>query len=160
MVRIVSSSPEDTRALAARLAALAEPGDLVVLSGELGAGKTCFVQGFARALGVTDTVTSPTFTLAREYRGRLTVHHLDVYRLSQLDEVIDLALPELLDAPSVTLIEWGDAIVPALPADFLEVRLAYGEGDDERVVEVDTVGLRWSARAAAVAAAVGGEGTC
>jgi len=75
-----------------------------------------------------EPITSPTFTLAREYDGdRLTLHHLDVYRLEQIDEVLDLALPELLDSASVTLIEWGDAIIPALPAEYLEIRLEYGD---------------------------------
>jgi tRNA threonylcarbamoyladenosine biosynthesis protein TsaE len=74
------------------------------------------------------------------------MHHLDVYRLEQIDEVLDLALPELLDGASVTLIEWGDAIIPALPAEYLEVRLEYGEEDDERVIGVRPVGGRWLAR--------------
>src|SRR5690606_21518104 len=79
-----TSSVGETQELAAALAGLAQPGDLVVLAGDLGAGKTAFVQGFGRGLGVTEPITSPTFTLAQQYAGRLTVHHLDVYRLDQL----------------------------------------------------------------------------
>lgn len=146
MIRISTSSAQETRALAARLAAHAEPGDLVLLVGELGAGKTTFVQGLGEALGVGEQITSPTFTLAREYEGRIPLHHLDVYRLEQIEEVLDLALPELLDSGALTLIEWGDAIIPVLPADYLEVRLEYGEGDDERVISLHGVGPRWSAR--------------
>ena len=82
-----TSAVGETQALAAELAALAEPGDLLVLAGDLGAGKTAFVQGFGRGLGVTEPITSPTFTLAQQYEGRLLVHHLDVYRLDQLVEV-------------------------------------------------------------------------
>ena len=147
MIQLSTSSARETQEVASKIAALVEQGDLVLLVGELGAGKTTFVQGFGRALGVNEPITSPTFTLAREYDGeRLTMHHLDVYRLEQIDEVLDLALPELLDGPSVTLIEWGDAILPALPGEYLEVRLEYGDGDDERVIGVHAVGARWLRR--------------
>ena len=147
MIQLTTSSALETQEVAYKIAALVEQGDLVLLVGELGAGKTTFAQGFGRALGVVEPITSPTFTLAREYEGqRLTMHHLDVYRLEEIDEVLDLALPELLDGASVTLIEWGDAIIPALPGEYLEVRFEYGEEDDERVVGVRTVGRRWLAR--------------
>ena len=140
----------ETRDLAAQLAALAQSGDLVLLAGDLGAGKTAFVQGFAAGLGVTEPVTSPTFTLAQQYAGRLTVHHLDVYRLDQLGEVAELGLSELLDDDGVVLIEWGDAIVPVLPSDYLEVRLGFVPGadasDDERRIELRSVGPTWGRR--------------
>ena len=118
--------------------------------GDLGAGKTAFAQGFGAALGVTEPITSPTFTLAQEYQGRIMVHHLDVYRLEQLDEVRDLGLPELLDGDSVTLIEWGDTIAPALPNDYLELSLSFGDDDDDRVITASVVGPGWSARAIAL----------
>ncbi|MEO7556940.1 MAG: tRNA (adenosine(37)-N6)-threonylcarbamoyltransferase complex ATPase subunit type 1 TsaE, partial [Acidimicrobiales bacterium] len=122
---------------------------------DLGAGKTAFAQGFGRGLGITDTITSPTFTLAREHDGgRLRLHHIDVYRLEQLEEVLDIGLPELLDDEAATLIEWGDAIIPALPSDFLEIRLAFGDGDDDRVLSFQTVGPHWSARRRSVVEAV------
>jgi tRNA threonylcarbamoyladenosine biosynthesis protein TsaE len=149
-----TGSVEETRTLAAALADLARPGDIVVLAGDLGAGKTAFVQGFGRGLGVSEAITSPTFTLARQYDGRLLLHHLDVYRLEQIDEVFDVGLPELLDEGAVTLIEWGDAILPALPADFLEVRLTFGDGDDDRVLALRVVGPTWAARNRAVQATV------
>ncbi|MGH9216286.1 MAG: tRNA (adenosine(37)-N6)-threonylcarbamoyltransferase complex ATPase subunit type 1 TsaE, partial [Acidimicrobiales bacterium] len=107
-----TSSVEATQGLAAALASLAQPGDLVVLAGDLGAGKTAFVQGFGRGLGVGEPITSPTFTLVQEYMGRLPVHHVDVYRLGHLSEVVDLGLSELLDDEGIVLIEWGDAILP------------------------------------------------
>ncbi len=145
-----TSSAGETQSLAAALAALAQPGDLVVLAGDLGAGKTAFVQGFGAALGVTEPITSPTFTLAQQYAGRLTVHHLDVYRLDQLAEVAELGLSELLDDGGVVLIEWGDAILPVLPNDYLEVRLAFGDGvqagDDDRRILLRSVGPRWVGR--------------
>jgi tRNA threonylcarbamoyladenosine biosynthesis protein TsaE len=147
-------SVDETRGLAAALADLARPGDLLLLAGDLGAGKTAFAQGFGRGLGVTETITSPTFTLAQEYEGRLRMHHLDVYRIDNLAEVGGLALAELLDDGGVVLIEWGDAILPALPTDFLEVRLTFGPGDDDRHVALRSTGRSWAARSRLLAEAV------
>jgi tRNA threonylcarbamoyladenosine biosynthesis protein TsaE len=148
MIRLRTKSVDDTRALAFELAAISRPGDLILLAGDLGAGKTAFAQGFGRALGVTEPVTSPTFTLVRTYDGgRFPLVHVDVYRLDHLQEVVDLGIMELLDAGAVTLVEWGDAVAAALPADFLEVRLEFGADDDERVVGIRAVGAAWSARA-------------
>ena len=145
-----TESAGETQQLAAALAALAEPGDLVVLAGDLGAGKTTFTQGFGRGLGVDEPITSPTFTLAQQYEGRLRVHHLDVYRLEQLAEVAELGLSELLDDGGVVLIEWGDAIVGVLPTEYLEVRLTYGDPartrEDDRRIVVRGLGPRWARR--------------
>jgi tRNA threonylcarbamoyladenosine biosynthesis protein TsaE len=155
VIRAATSTVDATRELGAALAELARPGDLVLLVGDLGAGKTALAQGFGRGLGIAGPITSPTFTLARQYEGgRQLLHHIDVYRLEQMEEVFDVGLPELLDEGAVTLIEWGDAIAPALPSDYLEVRLAYGDGDDERVIELKAVGLSWSARQRAVTQAL------
>lgn len=137
---------DQTRALAARLATVVQSGDVVLLAGDLGTGKTAFTQGLAAGLGVDEQVTSPTFTLVRSYPGRLTLHHVDVYRLDSLQEALDLDLPELIDDGGVTVIEWGDVVAPALPADFLEVRLDYGEADTDRTVALRAVGPRWSSR--------------
>ncbi len=147
---------DQTRALAASVAEVAGPGDIVLLVGELGAGKTAFAQGFAAGLGVQEPVTSPTFTLVRTYTGRVRLHHVDVYRLESLQEALDLGLAEMVDEDAVTLVEWGDAVVPALPRDFLEVRLAYGAGDndDRREVALRVVGRRWSARTEALGKAL------
>jgi tRNA threonylcarbamoyladenosine biosynthesis protein TsaE len=150
-----TTSVEDTRALAAALAPLAKPGDLVLLAGDLGAGKTAFVQGFARGLGILEPVTSPAFVLARSYHGRLPLLHLDVYRLEHLQELHDLGISELLDDGAVMVIEWGDVVASALPADFLEVRMSPGDGDDERLLSLRWVGSNWPNRAAAVRRAVG-----
>ena len=149
-----TTSVAETRQVAAALAELARAGDLLLLVGDLGAGKTAFTQGFGAALGVVEPITSPTFTLARVYEGRFVLNHLDVYRLAQLDEVLDLGLQELLDGDSVTLIEWGDVIAPALGADYLEVRLAFGDRDDDRRITLDPRGTRWLARARALAASI------
>jgi tRNA threonylcarbamoyladenosine biosynthesis protein TsaE len=152
-----TSDPSSTMALAGAVATLVRPGDLLLLAGDLGAGKTTFAKGFAAALGVEEPVTSPTFTLVRHYSGSLPVNHVDVYRLERLAELTDLGLAELLDAGGVTLVEWGDAVTSALPADYLEVRLsALADGnDEERVVVLRTVGASWSLRLAAVRDATG-----
>jgi tRNA threonylcarbamoyladenosine biosynthesis protein TsaE len=141
-----TKSVDDTRALAGEVAALAGPGDILLLAGDLGAGKTAFAQGFGAALGVTTPITSPTFTLMRTYEGRHRIHHFDVYRLDQLQEVVDLGMWELLDDGAVVLVEWGDVVAPALPADFLEIRLELTAADDERFVRLRPVGARWCAR--------------
>lgn len=144
MVR--TRSVAGTRAVAAAVAPLLRAGDCVVLAGEMGAGKTAFTQGLAAALGVDEPVTSPTFTLVHTYTsGRLRVHHVDVYRLDRLGEVEDLALAELLD-DGVLVVEWGDAVRDALPADRLEIALGFGAADDERVIDVEPVGRGWAAR--------------
>jgi tRNA threonylcarbamoyladenosine biosynthesis protein TsaE len=149
-----TGSVDQTRALAGAVAGLARPGDLLLLAGDLGAGKTAFAQGFGAGLGVTEPITSPTFTLAQQYDGRLRMHHLDVYRLEQMAEVLDLGLAELLDDGGVVLIEWGDAILPALPTDYLEVRLTFGTDDDERRLALRRVGPSWGARDRVLADAV------
>jgi tRNA threonylcarbamoyladenosine biosynthesis protein TsaE len=160
VIQVATSSPEETGQLAARLAELATPGDVLVLIGDLGAGKTAFSKAYGKALGIDETMTSPTFTLAREYEGRLTLHHLDVYRLEQMAEVLDLDLPDLLDSGGVLLIEWGDVILPMLPPDYLEVRFSFGDGDDDRFIELRPVGARWSARKSALTGADTGDSTC
>jgi len=124
-----TASVLETRDLAAALAELARPSDLLVLVGDLGAGKTAFTQGFGRGLGIDEQITSPTFALVRSYTGRLDLYHLDVYRLEQVSEALDLGLSELLDDGSVTVIEWGDTIAPALPHDYLEVHLRFDVPD-------------------------------
>lgn len=149
-MRFRTRSETATAELAAALSHLVMPGDLILLAGDLGAGKTVFAKGFGAALGVVGPITSPTFTLVREYRGRIGMYHLDVYRLGQLDEVEDLGLAELLDDDAVTLIEWGDVISPVLHPDYLEVRIERVDGDDvdenHRELELRCVGTRWSAR--------------
>lgn len=153
MIGAATKSADDTRDLAAQLSSLARPGDVVLVSGELGAGKTTFAQGFGRGLGVVEPIVSPTFILMRSYRGRLPLVHCDVYRLDHLQEVIDLGLPELLDEGAVALVEWGDVVASALPADFLEVRMEFGDHEDERNLRFRAVGPKWSSRLEPVRAA-------
>lgn len=150
-----TTSAAGTQALAVAIAGLCQPGDLIVLAGEMGAGKTAFAQGFAKGLGISERVTSPTFTIVREYAGgRLSLHHLDVYRLGQLREVLELGVGEMLDEDAVMLVEWGDAVLPVLGDRFLEIRLTFGEGDDDRVLELAARGGPWRARERALGEAL------
>jgi len=155
-MRFRTTSADGTRAVAAALAPLLRPGDVLLLSGDLGAGKTVFTQGLAAALGVVEPVTSPTFTLAQSYQGRMRLHHLDVYRLDNLGEVLDLDLPELLDDDAVVCVEWGEVVIGELPRDFLRVRIRLadpGESPDIRIFEADLIGPSWHDRADSRAAA-------
>jgi tRNA threonylcarbamoyladenosine biosynthesis protein TsaE len=148
VIVVRTKSADDTQALGAEVGNLARPGDVVVLIGELGTGKTVFVKGMAKALGVADTVISPTFMLVRTYDGRLPLVHADAYRIDQPEEAVDLALTELLDEGAVAVIEWGERLANILPANFLEIRLELGATDDERVLRVRSVGNAWAGRIA------------
>lgn len=154
-IEATTKSADDTRELGMVLAGLARPGDLLLLSGDLGAGKTTLAQGFARGLGIDEPVVSPTFILARAYAGRLPLIHADAYRMDSLDEVADLDLAEQLDDGGVALVEWGDVIAPVLPADYLLVRIDFGLGDDDRLFGLRLVGPSWAGRAQAMQAALG-----
>jgi tRNA threonylcarbamoyladenosine biosynthesis protein TsaE len=151
MITLRTKSADDTAAVAGEVAAFATPGDIVVLAGDLGTGKTVFAKGFGAALGVQEPITSPTFVLMRTYEGgRMPLLHLDVYRLDHMQEAVDLGLAEILDDGAVALIEWGDVVAPVLPADFLEVRLEQGDDDDDRSVRIRAVGPTWSPRTRAI----------
>lgn len=122
-VELTSHSPAETQAFGRCLAALLRPGDVVLLEGDLGAGKTCLAQGISSGLGVTEPVSSPTFTLIHEHPGRLTVFHLDAYRLSDPGEAEGLGLEEILGGEGVALVEWAERIADFLPANLLRVEL-------------------------------------
>ena len=154
---LVSRTPTQTRTVAAAVAGVLRPGDVVALTGELGAGKTCFVQGAAAALGVTDRVTSPSFMLRREYEGSYPVLHLDIYRLETMQEIIDLGYEDAFDAARITFIEWGDAMSPLLPRDHLEVEFRLPDvaaiadtGDEPRRIVVRPRGEDWLRRMSAL----------
>jgi tRNA threonylcarbamoyladenosine biosynthesis protein TsaE len=153
-------SPAATKDVAARLSAGCRPGDVILLVGDLGAGKTAFAQGFAAALGVEGPVTSPTFTLVRQYRcgpgnpvERLI--HADVYRTGSLGEVVDLALSELVEEQAVALVEWGELAAPAMGDDVLEVTLTQTDLDTVGPAEHRTIVIsgrgEWVGRADEVA---------
>jgi tRNA threonylcarbamoyladenosine biosynthesis protein TsaE len=150
MIELHSCSPDETRAIAAAIAGVARAGDLIVLAGQMGAGKTAFAQGFARALGIHEPVTSPTYTLVHSYQaGSLTLHHADLYRLEHTAEVDDLALTELLDGRSLMLVEWGD-VVDLGPHLHVELRVPEIDHSDDatesREVVVTSDDRRWAPR--------------
>ncbi len=145
-ISVRTSSVEDTRDLASLLIKVFKAGDVVVLSGDLGAGKTAFTQGLGLALGIENPITSPTFTLANRYEGELTLNHLDVYRLEHLQEVEELGLSELIDSNSLTVIEWGDVISSVLTEGYLEISLNLGEGIGDRIVDFRPIGHKWLER--------------
>ena len=157
MIELRSHSLEDTRAIAVAIARLARPGDLIVLSGQMGAGKTAFAQGFARALGIHEPVTSPTYTLVHTYQaGTTTLHHADLYRLDHTAEVADLALDELLEDDAIVLVEWGD-VVDLGPQLQIELRLDDDPEADEfdaRDITITSSDRRWATRWERLEAAV------
>lgn len=145
-VELAAPTAEDTRAIGGALAPLLRPGDAVALTGELGAGKTTFVQGVARALGYDGPVASPTFTLVREYRTPvLPIVHADVYRLDRIQDVVDLGLHELADDGAM-LVEWGEAVEALLPRDRLVVELTMSGEGEERSVAIRATGPAWAPR--------------
>jgi tRNA threonylcarbamoyladenosine biosynthesis protein TsaE len=173
MLLLRSSSIDETHAIAAAIAGVTRPGDVIILSGEMGAGKTAFAQGFGRALGVDEPITSPTYTLVHSYDvpksgplGRVTLHHADLYRLNRTEEVADLALAELAEFDGIVLVEWGD-VVETTFGEHLVVHLEYddepgddepgeveGSGGDVRSIEIAGVGPTWASRWARVITAV------
>lgn len=143
MLEIATTSPAETRAAGRRLAGLLRPGDVVLLSGRLGSGKTVFAAGVADGLGVDDQVTSPSFVLVHEHAGFLPLVHADVYRLGSSAEFDDLELSSTAE-DGVLLIEWGNVISSSVPADHLVVEIVvFGETD--RRIGFDPVGS-WASR--------------
>ena len=149
-------SLDDTHAVAAAIAALVKAGDVIVLAGDMGAGKTAFAQGFGRALGVTEPITSPTFTVVHTYdTGRIVMHHADLYRLDRRSEVEDLGLDEMIDGRGVLLVEWGDVVADSF-GDHLEVLLERVDDSDEaRRITIRSIGRRWDTRWSKLEATVG-----
>ncbi len=152
-IEVVSRSPEETRILGACLAPVLLPGDVVSLSGDLGAGKTVFVQGVCTALGYSGRVTSPSFTIVHEYDARYPIVHLDVYRLDSFQEVLDLGFEEIVGPNSIVLVEWGEAVSPLLPKRSLDVVLTRSDDLDateERNVLFRPASPEWVAKLTAM----------
>ena len=153
-IRVITctvTSLEGTRRVASAIASLARVGDVIVLAGDMGAGKTAFAQAFGSALGVTEPITSPTFTVVHTYdTGRVLLHHADLYRLDRTSEIDDLALAEITEDEGILLVEWGDVAADRLGS-HLVVRLERpldpsDDNDDARVVSVSSVGPAWQSR--------------
>lgn len=145
MIIIKTLSAAETRNLGALLGGLLQPGDVISLNGDLGAGKTCFAGGVARGLGIDERITSPTFTLINEYDGRLPLYHLDVYRLESPEELEDLGYEEYFYGTGVTLIEWAEQVEQYLPAERLDIFIEKHSGDDNiRVIRFIARGTRYN----------------
>lgn len=137
---LTSRSPEETRGIAEKLGKFLDGGEVLLLNGAPGAGKTTFTQGLARGLGITQTVNSPTFTIVKEYEGRLPLYHVDAYRLE--DETEELGLEEYFEGEGVTVVEWAERIAVQLPAEFLEIHIL-PKGERERLLTFKPCGARY-----------------
>lgn len=149
-MEIISTSVEQTQEYAERMARRAEAGDVILLVGDLGAGKTHFTQGFARGLDLADVPTSPTFNLVCEYRGgRLPLYHFDLYRLENADELDDIDYYGITEGDGVSLVEWGDKFDEAAPDDYVLLDFAV-RPDGTRAIGVTATGPRAQALVAAL----------
>ncbi|MGA0329250.1 MAG: tRNA (adenosine(37)-N6)-threonylcarbamoyltransferase complex ATPase subunit type 1 TsaE [Ilumatobacteraceae bacterium] len=147
MITCTVTSLDGTHRVAEAIAGMSRIGDVIVLSGDMGAGKTAFAQGFGRALGVTEPITSPTFTVVHTYdTGRILLHHADLYRLDRTSEIDDLALAELTEDEGILLVEWGDVAADRLGSHLLVSLEPIDDDDDARRVTIRPVGSSWSTR--------------
>ncbi|WP_147536247.1 tRNA (adenosine(37)-N6)-threonylcarbamoyltransferase complex ATPase subunit type 1 TsaE [Bacillus marasmi] len=138
--QFISKEPQHTLEFAKRLAEKLQPGDVIALEGDLGAGKTTFTKGLAVGLGVSRTVNSPTFTIIKEYQGRLPLYHMDVYRVE--DSFEDLGFDEYFEGNGVTVVEWAHLIKEQLPEELLTIYL-YHEEEQSRKIVLEPQGTRY-----------------
>ena len=140
---LVSHSPEETQKLGQRLGELAQPGDVILLVGNLGTGKTCLTQGIAWGLGIKEYALSPSFVIIRELYGRLPLYHIDLYRLDRIEESMDLGLDDYLYGRGVCVVEWAEKALSLMPPECLLIRLDY-LSDTERRLRLEASGRRYS----------------
>ncbi len=134
--KFITKSEQETILLGKEFAKVLKPGDVVALYGELGSGKTRFVQGVCQGLDVKETVNSPTFIIMNKYEGRLVVYHFDFYRVNSIEEIIDLGFNEFVYDDAVSLIEWANFALEILPKDRYDVFLEFGFEENEREIEI------------------------
>lgn len=145
-LRFRTESAGETFELGLAVADLMRPGDVILLVGELGTGKTCFAQGIARGMGIEKQVTSPTYTLMREYQGRMSLYHLDAYRLEGPADLYHIGVDEYLEGEGIIVVEWGERVRGFFDPEYLEVKLDFAEDDDERHVLLLPHGSTWESR--------------
>lgn len=133
-LEIVTKGPEETAALGELIGGLLRPGDVLLLVGSLGSGKTCLTQGLARGMGIGESVASPTFVIVMEHRGSLPLYHVDLYRLEETAAVLDLGLDDYFYGDGVTVVEWADRAMAAMPPEHLLVRMSYLDEDRRGMV--------------------------
>ena len=141
-LKLITKSPEQTQKLGERLGELAQPGDVFLLTGELGAGKTCLTQGIAWGLGIKEYALSPTFVIMRELHGRLPLYHIDLYRLDKIEESLDLGLDDYLYGKGICVVEWADKALSILPKKHLLIKIGY-LSDTERSFQIEGSGERY-----------------
>lgn len=141
-LQLTSHTPEQTQRLGVHLGKLAQVGDVFLLTGSLGSGKTCLTQGIAWGLGIKEYAFSPSFVIAREYYGRLPLYHIDFYRLDRIEEIIDLGLDEYFYGNGVCVVEWAEKGIIVLPQENLLIRLSY-ISDTERSLSLEPRGKRY-----------------
>ncbi len=141
-LKLISHSAEETQRLGTELGQLAKAGDVLLLVGDLGTGKTCLTQGVAWGLGIDDYTLSPTFVLIREYEGRLPLYHIDFYRLDLIEEIIDLGIDEYLYGSGLCVVEWAEKALAALPQEHLLIKLEH-LGQNERKLRLEAKGERY-----------------
>lgn len=139
---LVTHSPEETQELGRRLGEMSLPGDVFLLVGNLGAGKTCFTQGMAWGLGIKEYAMSPTFVIVRELHGRLPLYHIDLYRLDRLEETMDLGLDDYFYGQGVSVVEWAEKALSILPKEHLLIEISY-LSDTERRIQMKPSGQRY-----------------
>ena len=136
----VTNSPAETEALGQRLAERLQPGDVIAYTGDLGAGKTAFTRGLARGLGITERITSPTFTIVNEHQGgRLPLFHFDMYRLGSSDELYEIGWEDYLARGGVCAVEWSEIVADALEEDCIRVDIRQGETENQRKITIEGV---------------------
>ena len=141
-MEVATHSREETEALGGRLADALKTGRVVAFTGDLGAGKTAFISGMARALGVEDRVTSPTFTIVNEHEGgRLPLFHFDMYRLGSADELFHIGWEDYLGRGGICAVEWSENVAEAIEDDAVRVSIVRGDGDDDRIITIEGVEL-------------------
>jgi tRNA threonylcarbamoyladenosine biosynthesis protein TsaE len=145
-MNLISESPEETQRFGEHLGRLAQPGDLFLLVGSLGTGKTCLTQGIAWGLGIEGYATSPSFVVINQYRGRLPLYHIDLYRLDRIEEVIELGLDDYLYGEGVSVVEWAEKALAVLPKEHLLIEMSF-ISDTSRNLDLKPSGHRYVAMA-------------
>jgi len=145
MYKVISNSPEDTFTIGEKIGKLLDKGNVICLSGDLGVGKTMFVKGIAKGLGVEDYITSPTFTIVNEHEGKYILYHFDVYRVNDSEELAEIGFDEYIYSDGVSVIEWAELIMPILPKErlFIEIKKDYSKGEDYREIILEPTGIKY-----------------
>ena len=141
-LELVTGKPEETQEIGRRLGALSQPGDVILMTGDLGSGKTCLTQGIAQGLGIREHALSPTFVIMREMHGRLPLYHVDLYRLDRLEETEDLGLDDYFYDGGVSVVEWAEKAMSLMPAERLLIEIEY-VSDTHRTIRLRPIGTRY-----------------